>query len=37
MSKAEHPYRSVASKYGDFRYQGPKYRVDCVSAAMASP
>src|SRR5262245_51469426 len=32
MSYAVHPARRVASKNGDFRYQGPKYSVALLSS-----
>src|SRR5206468_5407439 len=37
MSKALQPYRRVASKYGDFRYQGPKYSVAEAATSITEP
>src|SRR5919106_557824 len=34
-SKAWQPHRSVASKYGDFRYHGPKYKLLDVASGIA--
>src|SRR6476619_6375372 len=37
MSYAEHPARSVASKYGDLRYHGPQLSVVCSGSGMDDP